>query len=157
MSWRSSSSSPRPPGRSSIAPPRRRADDRDSVMTLRSTRGPAAIIAAVLAAILLGGCSAGAGGTGAGASPVSTTTVDLPPSYRFAPAAIAVAVGATVTWTNHDNFTHSVQFLDGGLPSDPQVMSPGQTATFTFDHAGTFSYQCHFHPQNMRGTVTVGP
>jgi plastocyanin len=27
--------------------------------------------------------------------------------------------------------------------------------TFTFDHAGTFHYQCHFHPQNMQGSVTV--
>jgi plastocyanin len=130
------------------------------VLTLRSTRGPAALVAAVLAASLVGGCSAGGGSAAGGAAagtPVATTTVDLPASYRFAPPAIAVAVGATVTWTNHDNFTHSVQFLDGGLPSDPLVMSPGQTATFTFDHAGTFSYQCHFHPQNMRGTVTVGP
>jgi plastocyanin len=66
-----------------------------------------------------------------------------------------VKAGTTVTWTNHDHFTHSVQFLDGGLPTAPLVMEPGQSATFTFAGAGTFSYQCHFHPQNMKGTVTV--
>jgi plastocyanin len=88
---------------------------------------------------------------------VATTSVDLPASYRFAPASIVVAKGTTVTWTNDDHFTHSVQFLDGGLSTDPLVMEPGQTATFTFDRAGTFSYQCHFHPQNMKGTVTVSP
>jgi plastocyanin len=99
---------------------------------------------------------AGCGSSGAGAaSPVATTTVDLPQSYKFAPASIVVSTGATVTWTNHDNFSHSVQFLDGGLPGDPLVMQPGQTVTFTFDKAGTFNYQCHFHPQNMKGTVTV--
>jgi plastocyanin len=91
-------------------------------------------------------------------SPVATTSVDLPPSYKFAPADIVVAKGATVTWTNHDNFTHSVQFLDGDLPKDPKTMDPGgNTATFTFDQAGTFHYQCSLHPQNMKGTVTVMP
>jgi plastocyanin len=111
-------------------------------------------VAPFLSATLLFGCAAGGG---AGASPVSTTSVDLPASYRFAPTAIVVAKGATVTWTNHDHFSHSVQFLDGGLPADPLVMEPGQAATFTFDKAGTFSYQCHFHPQNMKGSVTVNP
>ena len=123
-------------------------------MTFRSTRGPAAFSAAVLAATLLAGCAAGGG---AAASPVSTTSVDLPASYRFAPTAIFVAKGATVTWTNHDHFSHSVQFLDGGLPNAPLVMDPGATATFVFDRPGTYHYQCHLHPQNMQGTVTVGP
>jgi plastocyanin len=36
-------------------------------------------------------------------------------------------------------------------------MEPGQTATFTFPSAGLFHYQCHLHPQNMRGSVTVSP
>jgi plastocyanin len=124
-------------------------------MTFRSTRGPAALLAAVLAATFLVGCTTA--GNGTPASPVATTSVDLPASYRFAPASIVVAKGTTVTWTNDDHFTHSVQFLDGGLSTDPLVMEPGQTATFTFDRAGTFSYQCHFHPQNMKGTVTVSP
>jgi plastocyanin len=100
---------------------------------------------------LLAGCAA-SGSTG---SPVPTSAVDLPASYRFAPAAITVAAGTTVTWTNDDHFTHSVQFLDGGLPSDPQVMDPGATATFTFAQPGVYHYQCHLHPQNMQGSVTV--
>jgi len=115
-------------------------------------RAAAVIAAAALGLLLLGGCSSS---SGANASPIATTTVDLPKSYKFAPTAIAVQTGATVTWTNHDNFSHSVAFLDGGLPSQPLVMEPGQSVTFTFDHAGTFHYQCHFHPQNMNGTVTV--
>lgn len=105
---------------------------------------------------LLGGCAAGSGGTAA-ASPVATSKVDLPPSYKFVPAAIAVPVGTMVTWTNNDHFTHSVQFLDGGLPGTPMIMDPGASATFVFDRPGVFRYQCHLHPQNMQGTVTVGP
>ena len=100
--------------------------------------------------------SAGSSTTG-GAQAVPTSVVDLPPSYRFEPATISVAAGTTVTWNNHDNFTHSVQFLDGGLPTEPMTMQPGASTTFTFTAPGTYSYQCHLHPQNMRGTVTVTP
>jgi plastocyanin len=109
-----------------------------------------AVVALVLAA-----CSTGA--AGAETSPLPTDTVDLPPSYRFVPVAISVKAGTTVTWTNHDRFTHSVQLLDGGQPSDPHVMEPGQNATVTFPTAGTYHYRCHLHPQNMQGTVTVLP
>ena len=105
---------------------------------------------------LLGGCGPGSGGS-AGGSPVATSTVDLPPSYKFAPAAIAVPTGTTVTWTNNDHFTHSVQFLDGGLPGTPLTMDPGAAVMYLFDRAGVYHYQCHLHPQNMQGTVKVGP
>jgi plastocyanin len=114
---------------------------------------------AVGLAVALGACSpAGAGdGPDAGSGPVATSVVDLPPSYRFAPEAISVPAGTTVTWTNNDNFTHSVQFLDGGLPTEPLQMQPGASTTFTFGTPGTYAYQCHLHPQDMRGTVTVTP
>jgi plastocyanin len=115
-------------------------------------RRAVALVGAMALLAVLAGCASGSSG-----SPVATTTVDLPPSYRFAPAAIQVTAGSTVTWTNHDNFTHSVQFLDGGLPTDPLVMPPGATVTFAFPTAGTFHYQCHIHPQNMKGVVTVVP
>lgn len=112
-------------------------------------------VAAALAACSASG-SAGAGGT-TGDAAVETSVVDLPPSYRFVPEAISVAAGSTVTWTNHDNFTHSVQFLNSELPTDPLLMQPGASTTFTFDTPGTYRYQCHLHPQDMRGTVTVTP
>src|SRR5689334_9459545 len=106
-------------------------------------------------AVALAACSSSGSGGGTSAAPVATSTVDLPPSYKFVPADITVQVGTTVTWTNHDNFTHSVQFKDGGLPTDPRLMKPGESATYTFATAGTFHYQCSLHPQQMQGTVTV--
>ena len=114
---------------------------------------------AVGLAVVLGACSPSGsdGSADAGSGPVATSVVDLPPSYRFAPEAISVPAGTTVTWTNNDNFTHSVQFLDGGLPTEPLQMQPGASTTFTFDAPGTYRYQCHLHPQDMRGTVTVTP
>jgi plastocyanin len=115
-----------------------------------------ALVGLALTGLVLGAAGCSGQGSGSGSSgPVATTTVDLPPSYRFSPAEISVTSGATVTWTNHDNFTHSVAFLDGGLPSDPRVVKPGETTTFTFTSPGTFHYQCSFHPQNMKGTVIV--
>lgn len=111
--------------------------------------------AIVALAVALAACSSSGSGGGASAAPVATSTVDLPPSYKFVPAEITVQVGTTVTWTNHDNFTHSVQFKDGGLPTDPRLMKPGESATYTFGMAGTFHYQCSLHPQQMQGTVTV--
>ncbi len=83
-----------------------------------------------------------------------TNHVDLPKSYAFAPAAVTVSVGTTITWTNSDNFTHSVRLLD----EDGKVigvMHPGQTVQFTFTRPGLYHYECSFHPQNMKGTVTV--
>jgi plastocyanin len=115
------------------------------------------LVAAVAVALSLMACSPSGSGAGGSDAAVETSTVDLPPSYRFVPAAISVKAGTTVTWTNHDNFTHSVQFLDGGLPNEPLQMQPGGATTFTFAAPGTYHYQCHLHPQNMRGTVTVTP
>jgi plastocyanin len=115
--------------------------------------GRGAGVAALLAALALAaiGCSSSGSGAGANASPVATTSVDLPKSYKFAPAAITVTAGSTVTWTNDDNFTHSVR-IEGGTP---MVMKPGEKATFTFDKTGTFKYDCSFHPQDMKGEVVV--
>ena len=115
---------------------------------LATGAGPSIILAVI--ALVAVGCSGS--GRATDASPVATTTVDLPKSYKFAPAAISVSTGDTVTWTNSDNFTHSVR-IEGG---EPLVMKPGESVTHTFDAAGTFRYDCSFHPQNMKGTVVVG-
>jgi plastocyanin len=114
-----------------------------------------AIIALLLAAstVALGGCASN-GGHGAGASPVATDRVDLPKSYRFAPAAITVKAGTTVTFTNSDNFPHTVQLLDP-KPDTPRPLDLAQSVTITFDTPGLVHYQCTLHPQNMQGTVLV--
>jgi plastocyanin len=106
------------------------------------------LVVLAAAGVVLTSCGPSASAQG---TPVATTTVDLPKSYRFAPAAIVVEPGATVTWTNHDNFTHNVT-LEGqsGL-----TMKPGESVTHTFATAGTYAYVCSFHPTDMNGTVTV--
>ena len=115
----------------------------------RLGRGAGTATLFALLALAAIGCSSS--GAAANASPVATTSVELPKSYRFAPTAIAVAAGSTVTWTNDDNFTHSVR-IEGGTP---MVIKPGEKTTFTFDKPGTFKYDCSFHPQDMKGEVVV--
>lgn len=110
------------------------------------------ILLVVLAGLALVGCSSAASGAAGSAAPARTTQVDLPPSYQFAPTRIQVSTGSTVTWTNHDNFTHSVQ-VQG--ESEVHMMRPGETAEVTFSAPGTFNYLCTLHAQNMKGTVLV--
>ena len=89
----------------------------------------------------------------AAAEPVPTDTVNLPPSYKFEPAAITVADGTTVTWTNNDNFTHNVRLLDDG--GEILDLPPGESVSFTFSGPGEHRYDCSFHPNDMSGVVVV--
>ncbi len=100
----------------------------------------------LLGGALLAGCAASAP-----SGPVATGHVELPRSYRFEPVAIVVPVGAPVTWTNEDQFTHSVQ-----MPGGPNfILRPGDSATHTFTQSGEYRYYCSFHAQDMQGTVIV--
>ena len=102
------------------------------------------IAAAVLAA-------AGCGGSDGGGEPVATTEVRMAKSYKFEPKAIVVDAGDTVTWTNDDNFTHTVQ-VDG--QADHEV-GRGESVSITFDEPGTYHYVCTLHERDMDGEVVV--
>ncbi len=86
--------------------------------------------------------------------PVATDRVDAPRSYRFDPAVIQVQPGTTVTWTNHDQFPHTVQLLTGSDRSTREL-GIGQSATVRFDQPGEYYYRCSLHPSQMRGKVIV--
>jgi len=85
--------------------------------------------------------------------PVATNRVTLPPSYRFAPPSITVAVGTKVTWVNSDHFTHAIRLLDDG--GAVLKMRPGDSVAFVFSTPGVRRYDCSVHPHDMRGTVVV--
>jgi plastocyanin len=94
--------------------------------------------------------AAGCGGTGSTA-PVATTAVSMAKSYRFAPKTIEINAGQTVTWTNNDNFTHTVK-VDG---MDDHKVGRGDSVSITFHKAGTYHYHCTLHSKDMHGTVIV--
>jgi plastocyanin len=81
-------------------------------------------------------------------APTSLTIAD----FAFAPEALTVAKGTTVTWTNSDPFDHSVVADDKSFSSEN--LADGATFQFTFDRPGQFTYICGIHP-SMSGTVTV--
>jgi plastocyanin len=103
---------------------------------------------AVLAAALI---AAGCGGTEGDSRPVATTEVKMVKSYSFDPKTIEVEAGQTVTWTNEDNFTHTVE-VEG---QDDHEVGRGESFEITFDKPGTYDYVCTLHSHDMKGTVIV--
>jgi plastocyanin len=104
---------------------------------------PAVAAAAVFAA--------GCGGSGESSEPVATTEVTMAKSYVFEPKTIEIEAGETVTWTNDDNFTHTVQ-VDG---QEDHEVEQGESVSITFDTPGTYHYVCTLHEQDMEGDVIV--
>jgi plastocyanin len=94
--------------------------------------------------------AAGCGGAG-DSEPVAATEVEMVKSYRFDPKVIEIEAGNTVTWTNDDNFTHTVQ-VEG---QEDHEVEQGESVEITFDEPGTYEYVCTLHSQDMDGTVIV--
>ena len=101
----------------------------------------------LLVLVLVGaGC-----GESQSAEPVATTEVTMAKSYRFDPKAIEIAAGQSVTWTNEDNFTHTVQ-VDG---QEDHKVERGESVSIAFPQAGTYHYVCTLHSRDMEGEVIV--
>jgi len=106
------------------------------------------LLPAVAAAALF---AAACGGSGASSDPVATTEVSMAKSYVFEPKVIKIEAGETVTWTNDDNFTHTVQ-VDG---LEDHKVEQDESVSITFDRPGTYHYVCTLHRQDMDGDVVV--
>jgi plastocyanin len=101
---------------------------------------------ALACALLAASC-----GANSDSEPVATTAVSMAKSYRFEPKTIEIDAGQTVTWTNDDNFTHSVQ-VDR---QEDHTVEPGESVSIEFDTPGTFHYVCRLHSRDMDGEVIV--
>lgn len=85
---------------------------------------------------------------------VASNTVTIE-NYAFNAPAVKVKVGDTVTWTNKDGVKHNIS------PDKPSadfavgdLFGHGQTYSYTFKKAGTYTYHCDPHPY-MKGSVVV--
>jgi len=85
---------------------------------------------------------------------VAATQAVTMAQYAFAPAAITVHVGDTVTWTNQDQAPHDVTTTSAPVALHSPTLSTGQSWTYTFGQAGTYAYICSIHP-DMKAQVTV--
>jgi plastocyanin len=65
-------------------------------------------------------------------------------NFNFMPKSLAVPVGTTVTWTNHDDVPHTVTSRDKKFTS--QALDTDERFTFTFVEPGTYAYFCAIHP-----------
>ena len=68
----------------------------------------------------------------------------------FSPGVLTIEVGQTVTFVNDDDDEHTAT----GSEFDTGTLNPGDTATVTFDTAGTFRFVCRFH-SDMQGQIVV--
>lgn len=106
-----------------------------------------AALAASLAVVLVAaGC-----GSSESSEPVATTKVKMAKSYVFEPKTIEVEAGQTVTFTNDDNFTHTVQ-VDG---QEDHKVEQDESVSIAFDTPGTYHYVCTLHSKDMDGEVIV--
>ncbi len=73
-------------------------------------------------------------------------------NMAFSPASLTVKVGDKVIWTNQDSVGHSATADDSSF--DTGVIAQGQSGSFTFSKAGTYTYHCSVHP-SMKATIIV--
>ena len=66
----------------------------------------------------------------------------------------SIATRSEVIWANNDGTTHHI-VSDEPL-FDSGNMGNGETYTFTFTAAGTYTYHCSIHPA-MVGTIVIDP
>ena len=104
---------------------------------------------AMIAMVLLLAVSTRVTATDQPSGPSAEVTID---NFSFGPQTITVPVGATVTWTNHDDIPHTVVSTDGVFKS--KVRDTDEKFSYTFTKAGTYSYFCSVHPK-MTGKIVV--
>lgn len=116
-----------------------------------------AVLAVGIAASAGAGLRTGPRGEDVRATPVAAAghAVQIV-NFAFAPQSLTVAQGDSITWTNQDEAPHTVTTTSGPRQISSPMLSKGQSFTFTFTVAGTYSYYCAVHP-DMRAQVVVTP
>jgi plastocyanin len=118
-------------------------------------RRPTRTFAVVLAAVLAAGWAALSCLVAlAPAAQASTAHAVMMSNYAFAPSSITVRVGDSISWTNHDQAPHNVVTTSAPVTINSPTLSDGQSWSYTFTAAGTYSYICGVHP-DMHATVVV--
>jgi plastocyanin len=73
-------------------------------------------------------------------------------AVKFDPPDLAVAVGDTVVWDNHDIVPHTANALDGSWSSGS--IGPDSSWRTVIAGSGAIDYTCVFHPE-MKGRITA--
>jgi plastocyanin len=124
------------------------------------------VVAALAGALVLaaGGCGGDEGG-GSGGNATATTAASggggeelrlTAKDIKWDTTTLQLTSGSSyrVEVTNDDSVEHNFTFERAGVNQD---VEGGENATvaFTAPAAGSYEFFCEYHPQGMRGTVTV--
>ena len=120
---------------------------------------PLSTLAVLSATVLLAaGCgddpssSPSAGGGAAGEAKLVEVTIE---GVKYVPMQATVPAGGAVKWTNSDNPSHTVTYVDGpGERFDSGTLAPGDGFEQRFSKPGTVNYVCKIHPF-QKGTITI--
>ncbi|TKR25122.1 cupredoxin domain-containing protein [Natronomonas salsuginis] len=94
---------------------------------------------------LVAGCTgANNGGSGRDGATVEETSDVSMTGNQFQPRNIHVDAGTTVTWSNDDDFDHTVTSASENWDKDTNVSGEGQT-THTFENNGVYDVYCTIH------------
>lgn len=117
-----------------------------------SRRLPVGIATLLVLLLAVSSCGYGSGGGGRETTVTGGTAEVMIKDFAFDPTDLTVTRGTRVTWTNKDSAPHTV--TADGKAFESGNLSGGQSFSFTFETAGTFTYHCSIH-DHMKGKVTV--
>ena len=112
----------------------------------------------IMGVFILSGCSS-YGGTSTNSSaamPVATQGIAIASNaiaiqnFAFSPTTLTVKKGTAVIWTNNDSAAHQIK----SAAFNSNLLSKGQSFSFTFNDIGTFDYSCAIH-SSMTGKIIV--
>lgn len=76
-------------------------------------------------------------------------------STSLSPSSVSIAPNELVTWSNQSENVHNLYGTSANWPAGDRYLFPGGSTSIQFYVEGTYSYTCEYHPDTMKGTVTV--
>jgi nitrite reductase (NO-forming) len=103
-------------------------------------------------ALVLAACSSGGGSTDTGGGNADQTITIQ--NFAFDPNTLTLPSGQDVTIevTNKDDVEHSFTLDDDSVSQD---VEGGETKTVTLNLTDGIGWHCEYHPDRMKGTITV--
>jgi plastocyanin len=117
-------------------------------MTSRRIMYGAVVAALTLAAV---GCSSDSSTTDTGGGGAADQTITIK-DFTFDPSTLTVSGSTTIEVVNQDDTEHSFTLDDDSVSQD---VEGGESATVTIDPAASIGWHCEYHPDTMKGNITV--
>jgi plastocyanin len=97
-----------------------------------------------------GGATTDGGGTDGGGAADQTVTIK---DFTYDPSELTIEGSTTIEVVNEDDTEHSFTLDDDSASQD---VEGGESATVTIDPAASIGWHCEYHPDTMKGSITVG-